>query len=617
MPPSPPMAAGLWREWGRRGGNRTAARNWHCRGPVLAVLFPPLRIPLMFIRRFSPAFVFALMAGAWALLAGLAMAKDDEPIEIKAVAGLRYDPPRFVVKPGAKVRIEVENADDMAHNFVIVAPGGRMEVVTASMTMPITPEQTFIPKSDKILYHTPVLIPGKSAALEFDAPAEEGVYNYVCTYPGHGMVMFGAMYVTKKKAKELPPIADDENLPDLIREQAKNPILHAYPVDVPHWYRIFMRDSGPASIAVQLTNGQNYCWDAGACRLRYTWRGGFVNPMPHWATNGDGFAEVKGTIYYRAAPYFPLRFGDEKKIPDEIHFRGYNIVDGLPEFHYQVNGADVRERIKTGANKNGLEETFKITGVKGPVYFVSDPNGGASVASDAGTFTSGVLKLPAAKAKEFTVSFTEILNKEPMGYWSMDDVLTATKPLPLPGVKNRALVFDGKRAQYATGLKTDPLGAKATFCIWTKLTKPPDPDQVCMGAAEGDGEFALGANLAGVSGYGVRVKSANQDAKIVAVVPAEADGNWHHLAATLSAKGLHFYLDGKPAGFATAVPALPPGAEFFLGSDGGTHFAAATLDEARIYARELDANEIAAVYEGERPKTPPGEHGKPSSKPAK
>jgi hypothetical protein len=84
----------------------------------------------------------------------------------------------------------------------------------------------------------------------------------------------------------------------------------------------------------------------------------------------------------------------------------------------------------------------------------------------------------------------------------------------------------------------------------------------------------------------------------------------------VSAKGLHFYFDGKPAGFGTA-PALPPGAEFYLGSDGSTHFAAATLDEARIYARELDAKEIAAIYENERPKTAAVEHGKLSSKAAK
>src|SRR6202012_3162682 len=98
----------------------------------------------------------------------------------------------------------------------------------------------------------------------------------------------------------------------------------------------------------------------------------------------------------------------------------------------------------------------------------------------------------AAKAKEFTITFTEILNKEPLGYWSMDDVLTLKKPLPVPGVKNRALTFDGKKAQHDTGLKSESLGADVTFSIWVQLSKPPDPDQVCIGAAEGEGEFALG-----------------------------------------------------------------------------------------------------------------------------
>src|SRR4051812_22841861 len=142
--------------------------------------------------------------------AGFAFAQEVEPIEIKTIAGLRYDPPRFVVKPGAKVKLEIENSDDMAHNFVLIAPGSRLEIVNAALTMPVTPEQTFIPQSDSILQHTPVLTPGKSATLEFTAPETEGVYPYVCTYPGHGVIMYGAMYVTTQAEAKLPPLANDE-----------------------------------------------------------------------------------------------------------------------------------------------------------------------------------------------------------------------------------------------------------------------------------------------------------------------------------------------------------------------------------------------------------------------
>jgi uncharacterized cupredoxin-like copper-binding protein len=553
----------------------------------------------MLLRFFSFVFRSTLVVA----FTGAAFAQEAEPIEIKTIAGLRYDPPRFVVKPGAKVKLEVENVDDMAHNLVLVTPGTRMEVVTAALTMPITPEQTFIPQSDSILQHTPVLTPGKSATLEFTAPATEGVYPYICTYPGHGAVMYGAMYVTNKAEADLPPVVNDENLPDIIRDQAKITTLHAYPAEPPYWYRIFMRDSGPASIAVALPGGQNYCWDAGACRLRYAWKGAFVDPLPHWRGNGDAFAEVKGQIYYRPGA-FPVRIGDAKKEPAEVRFRGFNIVDKYPEFRYNIGDAEVRELIKP-AHHGGIETIFKVTGTRSQVYFVNPPGAGVEVASDAGKFVEGVLKVPAAKAKQFLVTFIEVPNREALGYWSMNDTLHEKKPQPVEGVKGRALVFDGKKSQFATGIKSEALSSGATFAVWGQLTTPANAEQIYIGAKKGEEVFALGANLAGVSGYGVRVKNAKGESKIVAVVPEQADENWHHLAATLDiVKGLRFYLDGKPAGMATFA-ALPANTEFYLGSSGGANFTGGTFDEARIYGRMMDAKEIAALYESERGKGPP------------
>lgn len=539
-------------------------------------------------------FLFVLGASAPAIWA------EEEPMEMKTVAGLRFDPPRFHVKPGEKVALRIENTDDMAHNFVLVAPGARMEVVTAAMTMPMTPEQTFIPQTDKILAHSPVLVPGKSATVEFTAPTAEGVYPYVCTYPGHGLVMFGAMYVGKV---EMPALAADENLPDLIREQARNPNPHAFPSEPPMWYRTFMRDSGPASIAVALPGGQNYCWDTGQCRLRYVWSGAFVDPMPHWNGNGDAFSEVKGTIYYRPNAGFPLRFGSQNKQPTDVKFLGYRVVDKLPEFHYRAGNVEVRELIKP-AHHGGIEATFTLTGARTTVYFVTNSDAGVEVKSEAGKFTDGVLKLTPDKAKNFAVSFTEIVGKEPIGYWSMNDVLEQKKPLPVEGVKGRALVFEGKKAVYATGLKSEALAQGATFVVWVRLTKPETPDQAYIGALGSDGEFALGANLGGVTGFGVTVKSGSEQSKIVAAMPEQADGEWHQLVATLDAKSLRFYFDGRAAG--QAAPAkLPADAEFYLGASGQTHRTAGLFDEARIYARVLDAREIATLYADEQPKAPP------------
>ena len=528
-----------------------------------------------------------LFLAAVVLARAAALAQNPVEIDLKAVAGLRFDPPRFQVKPGAKVKLTLSNADDMAHNLVFTAPDARMEIVTAAMTMPITPDAQFIPKSDKILWHIGVLTPGKEAELEFTAPEKEGVYPYVCTYPGHGLIMYGAMYVAK--SGELPLLAKDPNVPELWRELGGK--LHAYEAQRPYLYRAFLRDSGPASIAVALPPDQSYCWDAGTCRLRFAWRGGFVDPLPHWTGNGDAFAEVTGRIYYRAGAAFPLRLGQAGRLPARVRFLGYRLVDRFPEFHYEVDGLQVYELIRAPHHGSGLEQTFRVLEAKVPVFYVVEADAGASFASSAGSFSGGVLQVSGAQARNFTVTLKEIPGREPLGYWSMNDVLTAKKPLPVEGVKGRALTFDGRKVEHDTGLKTEALATGGTLALWVKLTKPAARGQVFIGAKSATGELALGSNLEG-PGFGVLVSAGGQTARVETAQPG--DERWHHLAATLSAQGVQLFVDGQKAG-AAAGASLPADGPIFLGSQGGAKFAAATLDEARIYDRVLTDAEIRGL----------------------
>ncbi len=520
-----------------------------------------------------------------ALLAVLSSVFAQEPIEIdmKAVAGLRFDPPRFQVKPGAKVKLTLSNADDMAHNLVFAAPEARMEIVTAAMAMPITPEAQFIPESPKVLWHIGVLTPGQEAELEFTAPEKEGVYPYVCTYPGHGLIMYGAMYVAKGGA--LPPLTQDTNVPEPWRELGAK--LHAYEPQRPYLYRTFLRDSGPASFAVGLPPDQAYCWDAGACRLRYAWRGGFVDPLPHWTGNGDAFTEVTGRIYYRAGSAFPLRIGRADAVPTRVKFRGYRLVDRAPEFHYEVEGLHVYELIRAPHHGSGLERRFRVQEVKAPVFFVAEENAGAIFASSAGRFVNGVLQLSANEARDFTVTMTEVPGREPLGYWSMNDVLTVKTPTPVEGVKGSALSFDGKKAQHDTGLKTEALAQGGTIALWVKLAKPAVKEQVFVGGKSDTSEFALGNNVGGV-GFAFVAGAARVGTN------QPANDAWHHLAATVSPNGLALFVDGHASGTATGG-ALPPVAAIFLGSQGGGKFAAATLDEARLYDRVLSEEEIRGL----------------------
>ncbi len=133
-----------------------------------------------------------------------------------------------------------------------------------------------------------------------------------------------------------------------------------------------MPEATPASIAVGLPGGVSYCFDAGESRLRYAWQGGFVDmtrtllSKKNPGTNLTETAEIVGEIFFREGP-FPIRVSDRNRIPQR-RFRGYRLVDSVPEFHYQVDGVDVFERIDRV--DGGLIRQFRISNVDRPMWFV-------------------------------------------------------------------------------------------------------------------------------------------------------------------------------------------------------------------------------------------------------
>ena len=126
--------------------------------------------------------------------------KDLKTIRITCIRErMLYDVTRFSVKAGQPVRIDFINPDATAHNLVIVQPGGVEEVGLAANDMAKDPNAIktgqFIPKSQKILHHTSMLQPESAEALRFIAPKTPGEYPYLCTFPGHWVIMRGVMVV--------------------------------------------------------------------------------------------------------------------------------------------------------------------------------------------------------------------------------------------------------------------------------------------------------------------------------------------------------------------------------------------------------------------------------------
>jgi azurin len=110
-----------------------------------------------------------------------------------------FDVKKFTVKPSQPVKLVFSNPDAMQHNLVIVKPGALEEVGTAGNEMAKDPEgikRDFVPTSDKVLHATKLIDPQSSAILRFKAPTVAGSYPYVCTFPGHWVIMNGVMEVT-------------------------------------------------------------------------------------------------------------------------------------------------------------------------------------------------------------------------------------------------------------------------------------------------------------------------------------------------------------------------------------------------------------------------------------
>jgi azurin len=116
------------------------------------------------------------------------------------VAQLHYDKTSFNAEPGAKVTITFENNDELAHNLVVCRGGEDAWKTLADAALKLGEAgeaKGWLPESELIISATRMLKPREKQTITFVAPDKDGIYPYVCTFPGHALVMRGQMFVTK------------------------------------------------------------------------------------------------------------------------------------------------------------------------------------------------------------------------------------------------------------------------------------------------------------------------------------------------------------------------------------------------------------------------------------
>jgi putative heme-binding domain-containing protein len=140
----------------------------------------------------------------------LAFDRQPETVEIRISCEperMLFTTRQFTVKPGQPVKLVFTNPDATDHNLVITQPGAMAEVGMAANEMARDPKNAtsdFLPESkrDLIIEATPMIGPTRKAlvhVLRFTAPSEPGIYPYVCTFPGHWIVMNGQMVVARNQ----------------------------------------------------------------------------------------------------------------------------------------------------------------------------------------------------------------------------------------------------------------------------------------------------------------------------------------------------------------------------------------------------------------------------------
>jgi azurin len=128
-----------------------------------------------------------------------ANAADGDVVEfrIESVAEtMTFNVTSLTVQTGKKVHVVLKNnakSPLMPHNWLLVTAGTEAAVALAGLTA--GKDTGYLPKNADVLAATPLAPPGGTAEITFTAPAP-GTYAYICTVPGHYMMMKGKLTVT-------------------------------------------------------------------------------------------------------------------------------------------------------------------------------------------------------------------------------------------------------------------------------------------------------------------------------------------------------------------------------------------------------------------------------------
>lgn len=130
-----------------------------------------------------------------------AVVEGSRTVRLETGKNLSYLTPKWTAKVGERLHLRLVNPDAVPHNWALIRPGSLERVGAEANRLVADPEaliRQYVPQTDDVLCYTDIVEPGSETSIYFQAPDVPGVYPFLCTFPGHWMVMNGQLIVEAK-----------------------------------------------------------------------------------------------------------------------------------------------------------------------------------------------------------------------------------------------------------------------------------------------------------------------------------------------------------------------------------------------------------------------------------
>lgn len=119
-------------------------------------------------------------------------------IVLEAGKNLTYSTRSLTARCGETIQLTFRNPDVVPHNWVLVKPGALARVgllANKIISSPDAAARHYVPQSEDVLFFTDIVPSRQESSIFVKVPEEPGRYPYLCTFPGHWMVMNGVLTV--------------------------------------------------------------------------------------------------------------------------------------------------------------------------------------------------------------------------------------------------------------------------------------------------------------------------------------------------------------------------------------------------------------------------------------